>query len=163
MPKLLVFAPCEKAIIDEQDNAACLITLIESFTIDVPEGIEVPGYASLPIAWCIFALWEKTEGDDSRIFEQRAELTMPGGRKAADVVASLAFDPKRRRHRWITNVRGFPLSPSGACTLKLSLREVGQNTWQDVADYPIYVGRRPKRPQGGAVADAAKPEDTEVR
>lgn len=146
MPKILVFAPCEKVIVNQLDNTTSVISILEGLTIDIPEGALSPDGTSIPIKWHILSLWEKVEGEEERKFEQRLELVLPSGVNRFDMTSALDFEPEPRRFRMVTMVTGFPLSPAGACILKLSVREVGHETWQHVDDFPIYI-TRPSAPQ----------------
>jgi len=163
MPKILIFAPCDKVIVSEQDNTTSLISLIEAFTIGISEDAEVPEDASIPLKWHILALWERLEGEEGKNFEQRTQFILPNGREGLGGTMTLDFKPESKRFRAVSIILGFPVSPSGACVLKLSVREVGQEDWQDVADYSIYITRVAAPAQEAEVInETAAAESTEV-
>src|SRR5215213_8820562 len=148
MPKILAFVPCEKVIVSQQDNTTSLISLIEGFSIDIPQGVELAEDASIQMKWYVFSLWEKVVGEEEQRFEQRIELILPDGKKALDMATLIEFEPEPKRFRQVTTVMGFPISPAGPCALKLSLRELGQGNWREVADCSIHI-IRPTQPQTG--------------
>ena len=78
MPKILIFAPCDKVIISEDDNTTSLISLIEAFTIGIPEDVQFPEDTSIPIRWHIVHC-EIVEGEGDKRFEQRTNLNCPTG------------------------------------------------------------------------------------
>jgi len=162
MPKILVFAPCEKVIVSEQDNTSSLMSLIEGFTLDVPEGVELPEGTAIPIKWHIFSLWEKVEGDEGRNFEQRVTLVLPTGKQVLDMPSTLDFKPHLKRFRMTIMVVNFPLSPAGTCLLNLSVREVGQENWQEVAEYGIFITRPERAREGTAANEETRPETGEA-
>ncbi|MBA3321272.1 MAG: hypothetical protein H0T45_07465 [Pyrinomonadaceae bacterium] len=162
MPKILIFAPCEKVIVSEEDKTTSLISLIEGFTIGIPEGTEVPEEATIPIKWHVLTIWEKIEGEDEKRFEQRIELVLPDGKKPLDEATAIDFKPEPKRFRQVSMIIGFPISPSGSVMLKLSLKEVGQSDWQEVAEYAIFITRPQATAEEGVTNEEPKPENAEV-
>ncbi len=162
MPKILIFAPCEKVIISEDDNTTSLISLIEGFTIGIPEDVELPEDTSIPIRWHIMSIWEKVEGEGEKRFEQRIELVLPSGKKAMDESTTIDFKPEPTRFRQVTMIVGFPVSSAGPAMLKLSFREVGQADWQAAAEYAIPITRLPATPKGDGTNEEPEPEAAEV-
>jgi hypothetical protein len=162
MPRILVFAPCEKVIVSEHDNTTSIMSIIEGFTIAVPEGVEVPPDSSIPITWHVLSLWERADDDKGRNFEQHVGLELPDGRQTLDAPSTLDFQSGKLRFRAVSIVNGFPVSPAGACLLKLSLREVGQGEWQEVATYPIYITRPHGAQERQGENEAARAENVEA-
>ncbi|HZI17302.1 MAG TPA: hypothetical protein VEY09_01775 [Pyrinomonadaceae bacterium] len=149
MPKLLMFAPCDRVIINKRDNTTSLISIIEAFSIDIPEGTKLRDEEmKIPIKWSVLSLWERQHGEEGKQFEQRTQLVLPNGKQALDGSTMLDFVSTSNRFRAVNEVVGFPVSPAGACVLKLSIREVGQEAWQDVADYSIFITRPESSPEG---------------
>jgi hypothetical protein len=61
----LLFAACEKVIID-QDNNVSLISLLQDLKVDIPEGERPPAEkqgAVVALRWSALAMWLKTEQD----------------------------------------------------------------------------------------------------
>jgi hypothetical protein len=142
MPKLLIFVPCQKVIVSAQDNTASLIAIIETFTIGIPEGAGIAEDAVIPMDWNIFAMWELEDGEEDKKFEQRIDFILRNGRNALEnATSTLDFTPNSNRFRNVHMVKGFPIPPQGNSTLKVSVREVGQEDWQEVGDFSILIHR----------------------
>jgi hypothetical protein len=153
MPKLLLFAPCEKVLINQQDNTTSLITLLEFVRIPVPESEEakLPEGTSIPLSWHVFALWQAEHQDEGRHFEMRFTAEPPKGNglrtppKMPDAVMPIAFEPNKPNYRQTLNVLGFPILPAGTCLLKLAMREIGTGKdWETVATFPMIIARGPE-------------------
>ena len=142
MPKILIFVPCDKVIVSEQDNTTSIVSIIEAFNIAIPEGIDLPEVASIPLTWHVLSFWERLAGEENRHFEQLVELSLPDGKVAFGGSMTLDFKPESKRFRAVSSIIGFPVSSAGVYLLKLSVREIGQdNAWQPIADYNIYISR----------------------
>jgi hypothetical protein len=143
MPRLLAFLPCEKLIVNQEDNTTSLITVLESAQINVPRiPDEAPANIAVPLHWTVYSLWRKEDGDVGKRFEQRVRLILPDGQIRVDNTIGFEIGAIHQNHRVTLQVGGFPIiAASGECVLRLSLRESGQADWQDIADYPVYVDR----------------------
>ena len=134
MPKLIFFLPCEKAIINQDDNALSLINVMQGINVPKPPTED----AGVALLWCAVSLWQKTPDDKDRTFEQRTTLSMPNGKEAAESLLKFSFSEKGN-HRNIVKISGFPVGQSGTYTLNLFLRELGSEQWTEVANYQIVV------------------------
>lgn len=144
MPKLLLFAACERVIIDLRENTASLIGLVETINIEIPLSIQeqIPAEVRLPINWDILALWQKLPDESDKKFEQQILLINPGGESVLAATSPVNFEPDKIRQRNITRVMGFPVVPPGEYMLKLLVRGEGQEeAWGEVAIYPVLVSR----------------------
>lgn len=135
MPKLLMFLPCERAIIS-QDNFLSLISVMESITTQVPVGTTVPENAVAPLQWSVATLWQHQPEDNGRQYEQRVQLVLPNGNQVAEV--ALPFEMAAPLVRNVATIRGFPISQPGDCSLVLSLRRAG-GEWEEIAAFPLTV------------------------
>ena len=143
MLKLITFVPCEKIIINQDDNTVSLVSLMESIKTFIPESeaSNLPENAVVPFNWCIYALWHRGS-EETEKYEERVELALPDGRIAFQSIQSFEMTPNHRHHRTTVNIRGFPVLPAGEYAIKLFLRKAGEeNPWEEVAQYPIYVER----------------------
>jgi hypothetical protein len=143
LPRLLLFAACEKVIID-QDNNVSLMTLVQDLRVEIPEPVEVKSGEGLPVAamrWAAFSMWLRTEEDD-REYEQRVALIDPTGKPTGiEAKSSFKFGDKTTM-RNISVVLGFPVHESGRYVLKLWMREKGQTeAAEPTAEYPINLKR----------------------
>lgn len=139
MPKLLVFVPCDKVLVSKLDNTTSIISIIEGFDFQVPDGVVLPEGSSVPMNWQVLAFWEKIGDEADKKFEQLIEIVPPGGKHNMNIISPIDFEPEPKRFRLVSMVQGFPLTHEGTCVLKLSLREVGTEAWRQVADYSIYI------------------------
>ncbi len=138
MPKLLIFAPCEKVIVNHDDRTLSLISILEGVNATVPQGITVSPDEIYPKAWVIVASWRRTPEDDNRHFEQLIQILLPNGDEALKAISILEMT--NRDYRLVINVDGFIVGRPGEHILRLSLREVGTNAdWTLVAEYPLAV------------------------
>ena len=133
MPKLLCFLPCEKVIIDQNANTISMINVLEG--ISVPKA-PTPD-AGVLLTWSIVSVWEQTEGDARKTYEQRTYLLLPDGKEKVDLITRFQFAQKR--HRLIGTINGFPVPLAGDYILKLFLRELGSEQWIPIADYTLPV------------------------
>jgi hypothetical protein len=155
MPKLLVFAPCEKVIISRDDNNPTLIGILTQLRTAIParelervgtDGDERP---MAPFRWAIFAMWQRLEGEtDDRLFRQRIEILAPEAHGATVLLESettFSFSAGSRTHRLTANIPGFPLAQAGDYTLRLLL------DGEEYGTYPFLFNV--------ATAPSVQPED----
>ena len=62
MPKLLMFAPCEKVIIDQFNNPT-LVSILQQWA---PDQRDIPENAFAPQRWDVFTLWYRLAEDAER-------------------------------------------------------------------------------------------------
>ena len=149
MPKLLLFAACEKVIVNETDNTTSLISLLEAINIAVVEGEEskIPSDASIPLSWHVLSLWQSEPADEGKRLEQRFYIELPDG-EAVNISGTMpiGFEPNKPNFRGVIGIMGFPLAPllkTKRVVLKLDFREVGTNPWKSASEYSIHITRRP--------------------
>ncbi len=144
MPKLLLFAPCEKVIVNQEDNTTSLITLLEALNVSLKAGDEakIPEDANLPLSWHVLALWQIEPSDEGKQWEQRVLLDVP---KGIEIVQAIRFEPGKTNWRNVIHILGLPIFPLltvSSCLLKLFLRESGDGEsqpWQLVSEYPLII------------------------
>jgi hypothetical protein len=140
MPKPILFAPCERVLINKDDNNISLITVLQGVTVNVP------GPSKIPLGgltrWQVLTLWIREPSDEGKRFEQSVELLLPDGNSYPQKgVQPTQFSMDKRILRHTFTVHGFPVPKSpGECLLKLWLRDVSENgDWQQVAEYPLAL------------------------
>lgn len=138
MPRLLLFAPCQKAILDSQDTSVSLIGVVHGFTAIQETGQPVPDDLTLPIDWSVVSIWLRQENEDNRAFEQRIDIHRPDGRNILDPIIT-PFTMTHRTHQIVLRASGFPVGIEGEHSLALSIRENDTQDWQQVFEYPIRV------------------------
>lgn len=140
MPRLLVFAPCERVILD-QKNQVTLVSLMEELEVSLPE--PVPGVVVAHmgfIKWEAFTLWYRTEEDTNRTYEQTMTLMAPDGTPTGlNTIAT--FTMERRSHRIVGTIQGFP-THTGTYELKLLLKESGSTEApREIGAFPVVLSR----------------------
>jgi len=140
MPKLLLFAPCEKVIVAQDGNTVSLITILQELTISVPPDVQIPADAKVPMQWYGFSLWQKQPGDEGKRYEQQIELADPD--EGIVVSASSQFELTAPAHRILAIFSGFPVGQFGEYMLRLYLREEKESEEKrEVASFPLTVKR----------------------
>jgi hypothetical protein len=140
MPRLVVFAACEKVIISQDENNPTLIALLTDIAgeVEVPE--QISKRATIPMRWAVFSLWRQEAGETANTFEQKVRLIAPTSSKSVigDAVSQFAF--KGKTHRISLNVPAVPITESGDWTLECYVREAGSEWPQDpVGRYIITI------------------------
>jgi hypothetical protein len=141
MPKLLLFAPCEKVIIDRESGTASLITILQDVTISIPSDAQLPEKAAVPLRWYVFTVWHKQPGEEGKRFAQEIELRGPDG--SSTVSATSQFEMADQSYHRVTSFfPSFPIWQSGWHALKLYLREDKEGEEKrEVASFPLNIIR----------------------
>ena len=134
MPKLLVFAPCEKAIIDEHGNAT-LIILMQNVGVQAGKE-EIPKNAVTPKEWAVFALWEPLPEDYGKTFVQVLQTLLPDGSEFKKSEMRFQMQEKLQQNRMA--IMGFPVGQVGRLTLNMWL-EVDSVRVGEVHSYCLTV------------------------
>lgn len=121
MPTLLLFVPCEKAIID-QHGTLTIIALVENLEVEINEGASLPSNAVAPKEWAIVALWKPTESEGEASFRQVVELTKPDGQPYKKVLHEFSFSGNKQ-HRIVHQVVGMPVGLPGVYPLRMWLEK----------------------------------------
>jgi hypothetical protein len=115
MPKLLVFAPCEKVIISQDENNPTLIAILSRLTLqgDDTSFAQVASEAKdqlpmVPMRWAIFTMWLREPSDGTREFTQTIDIESPGGKVVITHRNSFAFTSETNTHRISLGLPGIP-------------------------------------------------------
>ncbi len=138
MPKLLVFAPCEKVIISQDENNPTLIAILSNIAGDIESPEPLEKNALGPMRWQIFTLWQKVPSDGLTIFEQRIRLVSPSGRTVFDAPQQLQLTAQA--HRMTAALGTVPIGENGDWELQLFLH-VKDTPIPDspLATYPLQI------------------------
>jgi hypothetical protein len=138
MPKLLLFAPCEKVLVDEATHTTSLIVVLQEIHYKLPPGTPaLQPNAALPLQWSIVSLWQEEDPADAGVeFEQRIVLENNAG--VALVTTDVKWKFTRPNHRIVANVPGLPLG-SRKLLIKLSYRVPPSRDWIEAASFPLEV------------------------
>ncbi len=133
MPRLLLFVPSEKAILSAEENTVSLISVLEEINVSKPPDSNTV----VPLRWSVVALWQQLANEEGKTYEQRTSLVFPDGKETAEAILRLEFD--KQKYRTTVNINAFPVGQEGTYTLKIWLREVGDDPWKEITNYPIIV------------------------
>jgi hypothetical protein len=144
MPKLLLYAACEKVIIDEQRNAS-LVNVILGLEAAQIQGTReaIPKNAIAPRPWTIFALWKPDAGDAGKEFTQFVQIMLPDGSEFKKVEVSFKM-AESTAHQNKIEIMGFPVGQVGDILLNAWL-ESDRKRVGDIYSWAITISH-PNRP-----------------
>jgi hypothetical protein len=137
MPKLYIFAICEKVVIDKEEKAS-LISLFNTISAQIlPTNKDIPPNAVVAKEWWAFTSWEIEPGDIGKEYRQMLQLLYPNGEPFGTPMG-VSFSPQSgKTHQQVTvNGMGFPIGQEGSYTLKMWLEYVGSTIFESA---PIIV------------------------
>jgi len=150
MPNLLIFAPCEKAIID-RNGALSIISVMGKLTVGVPANVPPPAAnAMLPVQWAMVSLWQQSsDWETGRTFEQRAALVSEsGGNDLLTSIAVFQFTKETPLFQVVAQVSGMPVSIAGKLKFKIWVREKTEppKEWKEAGSFPFVLEIQPLPP-----------------
>ena len=144
MPKLLAYLPCEKVVTEQGSNNVSIISLLETINVIVPPNAPPPPPNSvIPIAWTIFSLWQREEGDTGE-FQCKSVVTSPNGETLLEgSPARWRFENANFRQQIIEKITGFPIWTPGPCQIKMNLKKPGDSDFHEVLSAVIVLQLSP--------------------
>lgn len=142
MLKLLIYAPCEKVIIAE-DQTASMISIMESVSVNIAG--EIPADAIAPIRWHVVSLWRRDqEIKDPVEIEERTDVLRPDGSVATGGTTKFTVTNEHLMYRSLVKVPVFPIGQPGFVRVKCRTRQTNPETeWTDFAEFPLLVIHQP--------------------
>ena len=138
MPKLLMFVPCERVLIEQGSNSVSLISVFSELRLKVKEPLTPD--ASIPLRWNVIATWRKDNDERSKDFEQRVYLQGPSSEgPKIHVDLRTQFEMTKPNHRTVGTINGFPVAVAGIFDLVLELRVLDSEIWREMARYPMTL------------------------
>src|ERR1051326_3506619 len=139
MITLLIFAPCEKVIIGTQDDAASIISVLETIKIKAPA--DLPSEVMLPLRWTVLSVWKRDANiEDSVEFEQLIEVFRSDGSSAGSGSGKFRVTKDHLMYRIIVDFPLFPIGQQGQVFVRTKIRQTNPETeWSDIAEYPLLV------------------------
>jgi hypothetical protein len=123
MPRLILFAVCEKVILDGAGNAS-IINVVHGMEVAVsqqgPIVGPIPRNAVAPNPWSTYAVWKPTPGDTGKEFLQKIDVLWLDGTIFNTIATPFKFDGNRN-HQNTANVLGFPVGQVGDVTFNMWL------------------------------------------
>jgi hypothetical protein len=139
--KLLIFAACEKVIIDQFHNPS-LITLMQNVNYaPQPPNSTPPRNAVTPEKWVVFTSWLPTLDEIGKEFEQITSIELPD--KSEFTRHRLPFRPDASGLSInYVNFLGFPIGQEGNMLVTMWLERENKQITEPLS-YPIKVRRGP--------------------
>ena len=125
MPKLYIFAACEKVVID-QAGTASLISLFNKITGTLPPDSKLPADAVVPKEWAIFTSWTSEPGDEGKEYVQCIQILYPDGavfKESKD--SKFKMESEIKRSQVNIQVPVFPVGQAGPYTVRMWLEREG--------------------------------------
>lgn len=128
MPRLILFAVCEKVILDNAGNAS-IINLMHGMEVaSTQQGSiigPIPKNAVSPTPWSIYAIWKPTVDDPGKEFSEKIEILWPDRTVFNSVTAPFRFEANRN-HQNTANVLGFPVGQMGDVIISMWVEHDGR-------------------------------------
>lgn len=141
MPRIVLFVPCEKLIIDTQTNNITLISVLHQISYRPRSNIQLPPDAAIPMQWDVVSVWQREDGDEGISFNQRLTLRAHGNENVIfERVSPWRFATLFARN--VVRIRGFPIAAQGFLDLTLSYRRP-ESDWLDVTTFPLELRAEP--------------------
>jgi hypothetical protein len=136
MPRLLIFAACEKVDLDAEDLAS-LSRIMER--IEVPFPNEAPLPRSVPMKWETISVWIFDSGETG-LYEQKEEMVTTDGTVFMRVDPRVLQSTKTGAPgvKIVSTMTAIP-AINGRLELRLSYRKIGDPKWILAATYPVEV------------------------
>jgi hypothetical protein len=135
MPRLLLFAPCEIAIVAQNGTLSLISIIAEFIQQNVPEIL--PENTGSVFRWMIVAEWLLTDVEMHLEWEQRLRLVSHAGELAMGLEHIAALNNVQSRHRMIAQLQAIPILPAGDYALEASIRQTGTQEWTSTSLYPL--------------------------
>ncbi len=147
MPKLYVFAACEKVILD-QAGVPSLISLFTKLKMLLPDQpVEIPSNAVAPKEWAVFASWDRLPADEGKEFNQCLQVIYPDGKvffENRDL--KFVMKPGERQHNAVS-ILGLPIGQKGDYTIRMWLENKGEMVFEPVeVRLEVEIERKPATP-----------------
>ena len=147
MPKLLLFVPCQKVLID-QDNTISTVSIIQEMWLEA--GATVPPDFQAAVRWDVVTLWFRLPEDDGRTFEQVVMLLTSDGTMTSHT--KLQFSMSTPFHRTLSYMYGFQVGQPGTHHLELKLKDMAnESSFIQEHTFPMLLNHRTK-PETGRTA-----------
>ena len=139
MPRLLIFAACEKVIIDTE-GLVSLIDVIEKVEAKIPREVQLPPGTQVPLRWETISVWSLDE-TEAGLYEQMTEMVTYDG------AVPMHTEPKTLESHIPGSKTGVKIASTlsaipiteGRLELRLSYRKIGDPEWTVAATYPVEV------------------------
>jgi hypothetical protein len=133
MPKLLLFAPCEK-VLQDATGPVSLISVVEKIEARVPAGVDLP--RALPFRMQTVAIWNLEQSEVGQ-YETMTELAAAGAKPSLQTEATILGRGGAGAKIFVP----LDLIPAieGRLEFRVSYRKIGDPEWILATTYPIEL------------------------
>ncbi len=148
MPKLLVFAPCEKVIISQDENTPTLIAILSDISGVYKADQKLEAGTLAPLRWSVFTMWSQEPTDDGKVFQLNIRLVSPSPANKVILHVVSDFTMTAPAHRQTGQLHAIPVGQNGRWSIDLYLREKGAPDWPatPLASYPLTITFNAEQP-----------------
>ena len=139
MPKLMVFAPCEKVIVDSNTGTPSLISLLNTISTIAKAGVEIPSDGAVFRTWDTFTLWWPMPEDRDKQIRQITQIILPDGK--VFLAQYNDFVLENRLHYNVTHWFVFP-SLEGVYSITMWLENPTGDAITEKFVFPVHLTRR---------------------
>lgn len=132
----LVFAVCEKVILDKAENPTLIVLLNEVHIATPPEGVTLPSDAVAPKEWAVFTMWNVEAEDFGAKLTQHMLIVHEDGTVFQDKTTEINVKPNVKLATTAANIIGMPVGKPGKIITTVWLD--GQREAKRYA-YPIHI------------------------
>lgn len=137
MPRLLLFAPCQKVLFSQEEKTISLISLVYGINAVNPNPDSViPSGSVVPLPWNALAIWYRQPGEEGLRFKQKISLVSLDGEEL--VSTEQEFTMEKETHQVYSYIASFPIWKTGRSDLKLFLAAPNQE-YEERASFPISI------------------------
>ena len=138
MLRLLIFAPCEKAIVAEKGQSS-IIGIIELIRVTPKKELAVD--ALIPFRWNLFVLWHREQDVEQPIqYQAQIKIFRPDETDTGmGVLADFEVSNEFTNFRTVAEFPVFPAGMEGVYWLKLYLRKKTDEEWVERGIFPVHV------------------------
>jgi hypothetical protein len=122
MPKLYVFAICEKVITDAS-GVPSLIGLFNKITAATAPGAEIPASAVAPKEYAIFTSWDVEPSDIGKEYTELYEMFYPDGSQFGERNRLKVAMGHGKRSNCSANAYALPIGQAGLYTVRTWLED----------------------------------------
>jgi hypothetical protein len=142
MLRLLIFAPCEKAIVAEKGQSST-VGIIEMIRVTPKK--EMPVDALIPFRWDLFILWNREQDVEQPVqYQAEVKIFRPDETETGvSVIADFEVSNEFKNFRTIAQFPVFPAGMEGIYVLKLYLKKVTDEEWIERGVFPVQVEHLP--------------------
>lgn len=141
--KLLAFVPCEKVILNKEDNNSTLITVLTEIAgeYQLVPGAKQERADTFPYQWSIFTMWQFEPDETTRTFIQLVKFKSPSGEYLqSGRYIPIPFLADKPIHRIVSRVQAIPIGEPGQWEIELFAAEEGSPFPDEpIATYPLRI------------------------